>query len=89
MNEQVAIDIARNALTVTIQIAGPLLLATLGVGMLVSIFQSVTQINEATLTFVPKMVVVAILLAVMGPWMSQTFIAYAVSIFTFLPQVAR
>ena len=89
MNEQLAIDIARNALTVTFQLAAPMLVGSLAVGMLVSIFQAVTQINEATLSFVPKIVVVAATLAFLGPWMGTTLIGYTVSVFNALPTLAR
>jgi flagellar biosynthesis protein FliQ len=89
MNEQLAIDIARNALTVTFQLAAPMLIGSLAVGMLVSIFQAVTQINEATLSFVPKIVVVAATLAFLGPWMGTTLIGYTVNVFNALPTLAR
>ena len=89
MNEQLAIDVARNALIVAFELGGPLLLGSLVVGMLVSIFQAVTQINEATLSFVPKILVVAGSLAVLGPWMAQTMVTYMVATFNMLPQLAR
>ena len=89
MNEQLAIDVARNALIVAFELAGPLLLGSLVVGMLVSIFQAVTQINEATLSFVPKIVVVAGTLAFLGPWMGQTIVNYTVNVFNALPNLAR
>jgi flagellar biosynthetic protein FliQ len=89
MTEQYAIDVARTAMTVALQIAGPLLVSSLAVGMLVSVFQAVTQINETTLSFVPKILVVAGTLAVLGPWMAQTLISYLVATFDSLPQLAH
>lgn len=89
MNEQIAMDIARNALLVATQLGAPILLATLGVGMAVSVFQAVTQINEATLSFVPKIMVVGATLAVLGPWMAQTLVGYTIEIFNFMPTLAR
>jgi flagellar biosynthetic protein FliQ len=89
MTEQFAIDTATNAFMIAIQIAGPLLLSSLLVGMLVSVFQAVTQINEATLSFVPKILVVAGALAVLGPWMATTLIGYIVSTFNLLPSLAH
>jgi flagellar biosynthetic protein FliQ len=89
MTEQFAIDLARNALTVVIEVAGPILLASLAVGMLVSIFQAVTQIHEPTLTFVPKILAVGALIAFLGPWMGQVMVAYTVSIFNTLPALVR
>jgi flagellar biosynthetic protein FliQ len=89
MTEQFAIDVARNAFMVALQIGGPMLAGSLVVGMLVSVFQAVTQINESTLSFVPKILVVAGALAVLGPWMATTLVAYMVSTFNLLPQLAH
>jgi flagellar biosynthetic protein FliQ len=76
-------------MTVALQIGGPLLVSSLAVGMLVSVFQAVTQINEQTLSFVPKILVVAGTLAVLGPWMAQTLVTYLVSTFNALPSLAH
>jgi flagellar biosynthetic protein FliQ len=89
MTEQYAIDVARNAFVVALQIGGPLLASSLIIGMLVSVFQAVTQINEQTLSFVPKILVVAGALAVLGPWMATTLVSYMVGTFNSLPQLAR
>ena len=89
MTEQLAIDIARNAFLVALQIGGPLLAGSLVVGMLVSVFQAVTQINEQTLSFVPKILFVAGALAVLGPWMATTLVSYMVGTFNSLPMLAR
>jgi flagellar biosynthesis protein FliQ len=89
VTEQYAIDVARNAFIVALQIGGPLLASSLIVGMLVSVFQAVTQINEQTLAFVPKILVVAGALAVLGPWMATTLVSYMVGLFNSLPQLAR
>jgi flagellar biosynthetic protein FliQ len=89
MTEQMAIDVARNAFWVSLQIGGPLLGASLAVGMIISVFQAVTQINEATLSFVPKILVTAAGLALLGPWMATTLIGYFANTFNMLPQLAR
>ena len=89
MTEQYAIDVARNAFMIALQIGGPLLAGSLIVGMLVSVFQAVTQINEQTLSFVPKIAVVGGALFVLGPWMATTLISYLVSMFNALPELAR
>jgi len=89
MTEQYAIDVARNAFVVALQIGGPLLASSLVIGMLVSVFQAVTQINEQTLSFVPKILVIAGALAVLGPWMATTLVSYMVGTFNSLPQLAR
>jgi flagellar biosynthetic protein FliQ len=89
MTEQFAIDIARNAFLLALEIGGPLVLSSLVVGMCVSVFQAVTQINEATLSFVPKILVVAGALALLGPWMGSTMVTYTVNTFNALPTLAR
>jgi flagellar biosynthesis protein FliQ len=89
VNEQLAMDVARNALIVAFELAGPLLAASLVVGMLVSIFQAVTQINEQTLSFVPKILVVVGTLVFLGPWMGQTLVAYTVNTLNSLATLAR
>jgi flagellar biosynthetic protein FliQ len=89
MTEQFAIDVARNAFTIALQIGGPMLGGSLAIGMLVSVFQAVTQINESTLSFVPKILVVAGTLVVLGPWMATTLITYMVHTFNALPTLAH
>jgi flagellar biosynthetic protein FliQ len=89
MTEQFAIDVARSAFMVALQVGGPLLAGSLVVGMMVSVFQAVTQINESTLSFVPKILVVAGSLAVLGPWMATTLVSYMVNTFNLLPQLAH
>jgi flagellar biosynthetic protein FliQ len=89
MTEQYAIDVARTAFTIALEIGGPLLVSSLAVGMLVSVFQAVTQINESTLSFVPKILVVAGALAALGPWMATTLITYIVNTFNALPDLAH
>ena len=89
MTEQFAIDVARTAFVTALEIGGPLLAASLAIGMLVSIFQAVTQINEQTLSFVPKIITVAGVLAFLGPWMATTLVGYMVSVFNALPQLAH
>jgi flagellar biosynthetic protein FliQ len=89
VTEQFAMEVARNALIVAFELAGPLLAASLVVGMVVSIFQAVTQINEQTLSFVPKIVVVAGTLVFLGPWMGQTLVSYTVNVFNSVATLAR
>ena len=69
MNEQVAIHLAAGAMTTAAKIAAPILLSAMIVGLAVSLFQSVTQIQEMTLTFVPKLLVVALVIGLAGHWM--------------------
>ncbi|HLK56410.1 MAG TPA: flagellar biosynthesis protein FliQ [Chthonomonadaceae bacterium] len=76
MTEKDVLEIARSALIITLQLALPILLCGLITGVLVSIFQAVTQIQEFTLTFVPKLLAVITALAIFGPWMMQTIIHF-------------
>ena len=89
MTEQFAIDVTQHAFITCLEIAGPLLVCSLIVGMLVSVFQAVTSINEQTLSFVPKIAVVAGALFVLGPWMATTLVGYMVGTFNSLPQLAH
>lgn len=70
-------------------VAAPLLLSTLAVGLVVSIVQAVTQINEATLTFIPKMLVVGIVLLLVGPWMLDLLTHFTTQLFEGLPNFVR
>jgi flagellar biosynthetic protein FliQ len=78
-------EIGRHAVEVTLLIAAPLFLAALVVGLLVSIFQAATSINEATLSFVPKVVVVFIVLLLAGPWMITVMTDYMRRLFEAIP----
>lgn len=77
------------AIQVTILLAAPMLIAGLVVGLLVSIFQSVTSINEMTLTFIPKMLAVAAALIFFFPWMMQTLVGFTERIFLGMNQFIR
>ena len=81
MTEEFVMQLGHNALTTMIYLAGPVLIAAMLVGIVVSVFQAITQINEQTLTFIPKMVAVILVLVVMGPWMLRVMQEYAISIF--------
>ena len=85
MTEQFAIDTAQNAFMIALQIAGPLLVSSLVVGMLVSVFQAVTQINEQTLSFIPKLLAMALAVVVAGPWMLKVLISYTRELFESIP----
>ena len=70
-----------DAIKTAISLAAPMLLAGLGVGLLVGIFQAVTSINEMTLTFIPKMLAVAVALIFFFPWMMQTMVVFTQNLF--------
>ena len=87
MSSDVAISLAVQAMRVAITIAAPLLAAGLVVGLVVSVFQAVTQIQEQSLTFIPKVVGVAALIVLLGPWMLDQLVSYAHNLYTSIPQM--
>ncbi len=89
MNEGTILTLAQNAVMVTLILAGPVLLASLIVGSLVSLFQAATQINETTLTFIPKLVAVGVVLAILGSWMLQQILVFTANIFNNLPNLVK
>jgi flagellar biosynthetic protein FliQ len=76
MDAQQVLAIGQQGLTLLLMVAAPVLLAVLVVGLVVSIFQAATQINEATLSFVPKVIAAAAVLGIAGPWMLTTLVEY-------------
>lgn len=89
MTDAAVITLAKDALMTAFMVAAPILLVSLTIGLCVSVFQAMTQINEVTLTFVPKILGVFAVAAVMGPWMVGTMVAYTHRLFAALPLVAR
>jgi len=87
MTPGVVMEIGRQAIEVTLLVAAPLLLVALVVGLIISIFQAATQINESTLQFVPKLVAMFIALLLAGPWMLQYMIDYIQRLFGSIPQL--
>ncbi|MCB0368170.1 MAG: flagellar biosynthesis protein FliQ [Bdellovibrionales bacterium] len=89
MTEELIIKLGQDALRTTAMLAMPLLLSTLVIGLLISIFQAVTQINEATLTFVPKMIIIALILVFAGPWMMDVLSSYTVNLLEGIATMVR
>lgn len=87
MTPGMVMEIGRQALEVTLVMAAPMLLTALIVGLIVSIFQAATQLNEATLQFVPKLVVMFLVLMLAGPWMLQYMMDYIQRLFESIPQL--
>lgn len=79
MTEGTVIHLAREAISLVLLLAGPLLLISLAVGLAVSIFQAATQIQEQTLTFVPKLVAILLTLLFLGSWMMNTMLTFTVN----------
>ena len=89
MTEELVIKLGQDALRTTAMLAAPLLISTLVVGLAVSIFQALTQINEATLTFIPKMIIVAVVFVLAGPWMMDVMSQYTVNLFENIAVMVR
>lgn len=81
MNEAIVLGLMKNALTTALLVGAPILGVTLTVGVVVSIIQAVTQVNEATLTFVPKLIGVFVALLIFGPWMMSTLLNFSAGLF--------
>jgi len=82
MNQNMVLYMAKEALVAVVLVGGPILGVSLLVGLLVSIFQAMTQIQEQTLTFIPKVVAVVAVLLVLGPWMLSVLTAYTANLLT-------
>jgi flagellar biosynthetic protein FliQ len=87
MTPGTVMEIGRQAIEVTLLIAAPILLTALIVGLIISIFQAATQINESTLQFVPKLVAMFVVLILLGPWMLQYLMDYIQRLFGSIPQL--
>jgi flagellar biosynthetic protein FliQ len=87
MTPGVVIDIGRHAVELTLMISAPLFIAALAVGLLISIFQAATQINESTLSFVPKLVAIFLTLILAGPWMITLMTDYMRRLYEAIPSL--
>jgi flagellar biosynthetic protein FliQ len=88
MSRDTVIDLAVHALAVGARIALPLLAVSLIVGLVISIFQAVTQIQEMTLTFIPKLIAAGIVLVIAGPWMLDQLVTYTSELYRSIPSLA-
>lgn len=89
MTSEMVMEISRNSLVTALVVAGPILGVALLIGLAISVFQAVTQINEATLTFVPKIIAIFVAMALFGSWMMSTLVSYTTGMFAFLPYMTR
>ena len=87
MSHALIVDLARNAIMLALLIAGPMLVVALLVGLVVSVIQAVTQLQEQTLAFVPKLVGVAVVFLLALPWMLQLMVKYTAELFRSLPSL--
>jgi flagellar biosynthesis protein FliQ len=88
MNPESVMTIGRHAIEITLMVAAPMLLVALLIGLLVSIFQAATQINEATLSFIPKLIGIFVAMVVAGPWMLSIMVDYMRQVLTSIPSLA-
>lgn len=89
MTPEFVTSIARETIEVILIISLPVLIAGMAIGLLISVLQAVTQIQEMTLTFVPKIIVVFVVLLILSPWMMEVMVNYTSRIFTGIPEYIR
>jgi len=87
MNQDTVVNLASQAMSLALKVAGPLLLVGLVLGLIVSVFQAVTQIQEQSLTLIPKIVGVAVVVVVLGPWMLGQLVSYTTNLYTAIPSL--
>jgi flagellar biosynthetic protein FliQ len=85
MDQDTVINLAAQAMSLAFKVAGPLLLGAMVVGLVVSIFQAVTQIQEQSLTLIPKIATIAAITVLLGPWMLDQLVAYTTNLYTSIP----
>lgn len=89
MNELTLLEVTRQAITTLLIVSAPMLGAALVVGLIISLIQAVTQVNEATLTFAPKIIAIFVAILIFGPWMGNRMLMFTIELFELLPQMAR
>lgn len=89
MENDFVVEVVSQAIRVTLMLSAPMLIGALVVGVLVSIFQAVTQINEQTLSFIPKILVIIAALVIFSPWMMETMVTYTHDLFVSIPELIR
>lgn len=87
MDNGFVVEVTNQAIKVAIMLAAPMLIGALVVGILVSLFQAVTQINEQTLAFIPKILVIVMALVLMSPWMMETMTSFTQDLYTSIPKM--
>lgn len=87
MDNGFVVEVTNQAVKVTLMLAAPMLLGALVVGIMVSLFQAVTQINEQTLSFIPKILVIVMAMVLLSPWMMETMTSFTRDLYTGIPSV--
>ena len=85
MNQDTVVSLSTQGMKLALEIGGPIMLVGLVVGLVVSIFQAVTSIQEQSLSFIPKVVALAAILVILGPWMLDQLVTYAQNLYTSIP----
>ncbi len=85
MTPEIVINLVRQALETTILVSAPMLLAALVTGLVISVFQAATQINEMTLSFIPKLLAIFVVAVLAGPWMLSVMVDFTRQLFTSIP----
>ena len=89
MNQDTVVNLASQAMSLALKVAGPLLIAALVIGIVVSIFQAVTQIQEQSLSLIPKIAGIAVVIVLLGPWMLGQLVGYTTSLFNSIPTLVN
>ena len=89
MSEELIIKLAQDTLKVTAMLASPMLVGALVIGLIISVLQAITQINEATLTFIPKMIIVGVIFLISAPWMMDTIGFFTSNLFESITEYVR
>ena len=89
MDEAYLITLSQNAITLMLVVAGPILLICLIIGTIISLIQAATQVNEVTMTFIPKIVGIGLILLLLGSWMMQQLLVFTAGIFNSLPNFVK
>lgn len=89
MNSMTVMSLTYQAMLVALKMAAPLLLSVLVVGLVISIFQAATQVNEMTLAFVPKLLAAGVALVLLGPWLISTMVDYIQTLIGMIPQLVQ
>lgn len=87
MSEQMIMDIALKTVWLAVQLAAPVLLASMIMGLVVSIFQAATQVNEQTLSFIPKIIAMTVALILFGPWMIKIISKFTIDLINLIPSI--
>jgi flagellar biosynthesis protein FliQ len=87
MDQDTVVNLATQAMTLGLEVAGPILIVGLIIGLAVSLFQAVTQIQEQSLSFIPKIVGLALLIVILGPWMLDRLVNYTTNLYMSIPSL--